>query len=152
MILAIFQWLVSWLPSFTIAKDGLAYLTRYYVFLKDREFGNIFIHHFHRSDLDIGTNGYGLLHCHPFPGLSFILFGGYREERRQADGSVSVKIVKPFTFHYVAQDTFHRVDLLDPRGAWTIFVTGSRKNKTWGFWDRVTKEYIPYTQIVGAIK
>lgn len=145
--------LVQLLPSFTITKDGLKYLTRYYVFLKDRVYANIFIHHFHRSDMDTGTNGLGLLHCHPFPGLSFVYFGGYREERRMPDGSVQVRIVKPWTFNYISRDTFHRVDLLDEKnGCWSIFFTGSRKNYTWYFWDRITNQYIHWTKVVGAIE
>src|SRR5271156_960880 len=102
------QWLAILLPSFTIAKDGLKYLTRYYFFLKDRRFANIFLHHFHRSDMDVGTDGYGLLHNHPWGGLSFILLGGYKEEKRNADGTISVKIVKPFTFNFISRSTFHR--------------------------------------------
>jgi len=148
-------WLWAHWPSFTITKDGIPYLTRFYVFLKDRVFGNIFVHFFHRSDMDIGTNGLGLLHNHPFRGtsISFILSGGYREERRAADGSVYSKLVKPFTFNVLREGDFHRVDLLDEKkGCWTIFVVGSRKNRTWGFWDRVTKEYIPFEQVDGAIE
>jgi hypothetical protein len=148
------KWLVSFLPSFTISKDLKKYLTRYYVLLKDWEFGNIFIHHFHRSDLDMGLNGLGLLHCHPFSkSVSFILSGGYVEERRNKDGSVSKRIVKPFTFNFISNEDFHRVDLLnESKGAWSIFFTGSRKNRTWGFWDRTSKEYIPWEKVAGAIK
>ena len=146
--------LVNYLPSLTIAKDGVKYLTRFYVFLKDRVFGNIFIHHFHRSDMDIGKDGYGLLHSHPFSGsVSFILSGGYIEERRNEDGTVSKRIVKPFTFNFISNKDFHRVDLLDEKnGAWSIFFTGSRKNNTWGFWDRVSKEFIDWKQVVGAVE
>ena len=154
MLLAIVQWVAYKLPSFTIAKDGLAYLTRYYVFLKDRLYGNVFIHHFHRSDMDVGANGLGLLHCHPFGfSVSFIISGGYWEERRQKDGSVSRRLVRPFTFNWISNDVFHRVDLVDERaGAWSIFITGSRKNRTWGFWDRVSKQHIPFNEIEGSIE
>jgi hypothetical protein len=146
--------LVQKLPSFTISKDGIPYLTRYYAFLADREFGNIFIHHFHRSDMDIGVDGQGLLHSHPWSGLSFVLSGGYREERRNSDGSVSVKIVKPFSFNYISKNDFHRVDLLDEKkGAWTIFFTGPRSKKVdWYFWDRFLNKIIPWNEIPGAIK
>ena len=146
--------LVEKLPSFTITKDGKKYLTRYYVFLKDRVFGNIFIHHFHRSDMDTGTDGLGLLHCHPFDwSFSFVLSGGYIEERRRSDGSVYTKLVKPFSFNFISKKDFHRVDLLDEnRGAWTIFFTGSRKNNSWQFWDRTTKEFIDWKSVVGAIE
>jgi hypothetical protein len=153
-MLSLVKWIAKWLPSFTITKDGVKYLTRYYVFLKDRVFGNIFIHHFHRSDMDMGTNGYGLLHSHPFRfSVSFIISGGYREERRASDGTVYSRLVKPFTFNFISKKDFHRVDLLDEKeGAWSIFFTGSRKNNTWGFWDRVTKEFIPFEKVDGAIE
>ena len=149
-------WAVNKLPSFTIAKDGLAYLTRYYVFLKDRAFGNIFIHHFHRSDMDMGANGLGLLHNHPFPGLSFIISGGYKEERRFRD-IVYTRVIKPFSFNWISASDYHRVDLLDEeKGAWSIFITGRRfetnGNPAWGFWDRTTKEHIPFNQVPGAIE
>lgn len=147
------RWLWDHWPSFTISKDGIPYLTRFYLFLKDRVFGNIFIHFFHRSDMDMGTNGSGLLHNHPFRwSVSFVFWGGYREERRAPDGTVYTRIVKPFSFNWISSDVFHRVDLLDEKkGCWSIFITGSRKDMTWGFWDRITKEYIPFKAVPGAI-
>jgi len=148
------RWLFNHWPSFTIKKDGIPYLTRFYVFLRDWIYGNIFVHFFHRSDMDLGVNGLGLLHNHPFRwSVSFVLSGGYREERRAADGTVYTRIIKPFSFNWISKDVFHRVDLLDEKkGCWSIFLTGSRKNMTWGFWDRVTKEYIPFNTVAGAIE
>ena len=153
-MLRFIKWIASYLPSFTIAKDGLEYLTRYYVFLADRQFGNIFIHHFHRSDMDMGLNGLGLLHNHPFDwSFGFILSGGYIEERRREDGTVYKKIIRPFTFNFITKKDFHRVDLIDEtEGAWTLFFTGSRKNNSWGFWDRTSKEFIPFEKVDGAIE
>lgn len=153
-MLILIRSLVELLPSFTIAKEGKKYLTRYYVFLKDRIFGNIFIHHFHRSDMDMGANGLGLLHSHPFTrSVSLILSGGYWEERRQADGSITRRLVKPWTLNFISKDDFHRVDLVDEEnGVWTIFLTGSRKNNSWQFWDRTTNEFIEWEKITGAIK
>lgn len=142
------------LNSFTITKDGLAYLTRYYLFGEDRVFGNIFLHHFHRSDMDLGTDGFGLLHNHPFNwSFGFVLSGGYWEERRRPDGTIIKKKVRPFTFNFLSKKDFHRVDLIDEtQGAWTLFFTGSRKNNSWGFWDRITKEFIDWKSVVGAIE
>lgn len=142
------------LPSFSIVKDGKTYLDRFFLLLKDRERGNIFLHHFLSSDMDIGTDQFGLLHNHPFNwSFSFVLTGGYWEERRESDGTVSKKKVKPFTFNFISKKDFHRVDLLDEKnGAWTIFFTGSRKGNTWCFWDRVTKEFIDWKKVDGAIE
>lgn len=146
--------LIQRLPSITISKDGNDYLTRYFVFLKDRIFANIFVHHFHRSDMDIGENGLGLLHSHPFErSVSFVLSGGYREERRAADGTIYTKLVKPFSFNFISKKDFHRVDLLNEKdGAWSIFFTGSRRNNSWQFWDRTTNQFIDWKDVVGAIE
>jgi len=146
--------LIKLLPSITISKDAKDYLTRYFVFLKDRQFGNIFIHHFHRSDMDMGVDGFGLLHCHPWPGLSFIIWGGYKEEVREIDGTVSTRVIKPFTFNYIAKSKFHRVDLLnEEKGTWSIFFTGPRsKESEWYFWDRVLNKTIFWKEIDGAIE
>jgi len=104
--------------------------------------------------MDLGTGGFGLLHNHPFNwSVSFVLKGGYKEERRAADGTVYTKIVKPFSFNWITKDVFHRVDLLDENeGCWSIFLTGSRRGNTWGFWDRVTKAFIPFNTVAGAIE
>lgn len=138
-------------PSITIPKlDGSPYLTRYFLLLKDRVFGNLFLHHFHSSDMDYDSDGEGgityLLHNHPFKwSVSFVLSGGYTEERRDQYGLVYTRIVKPFTFNFISDKVFHRVQLLDEKkGAWTLFLTGSRKNKSWGFWNRKTKVYKDY--------
>ena len=127
--------LISKLPSYTITVGGKPYLTRYYLFLKDRKFGNIYFHHFHSSDQ--GDE----LHSHPFLfGLSFVFSGGYSEESKNKDGSVSRKLFKAPTFNFITNKNFHRVDLLDElSGAWSIFVAGPR-TKDWYFWDRHTNE------------
>ena len=98
--------LLSYIPHTTIVINGKNYLTRWWLFWKDREFGNIFIHKFHQSDLDISPeNGTFLLHSHRWPSLSFIIKGGYEEERRNPDNTISTKIVKPFHFNYLPADT-----------------------------------------------
>ena len=131
------------------------YLSRFYVFLADREFGNIFIHEFHSSDLDVGEGGHGLLHNHPFKwSFSFVLVNGYWEERLNPDQTVSKKFVKPFSFNFLSRKDFHRVDLVDGnKKAWTIFVTGPRSSRgSWGFYDRVTKQYRDWTTSPNAVK
>jgi hypothetical protein len=70
------RWLESRLPKTTITVNGKPYLTRCYLFGKDRTWGNIYLHHFHSSDQ--GDE----LHNHPWVwGLSLVLAGGYYEER-----------------------------------------------------------------------
>ncbi len=146
-------WLSKYLPHFTIPdSDGNPYLTRYYLFGKDRAFGNIFLHHFHQDDKDMGTDGEKLLHNHPWPfSFSIILAGGYSEERLQPDGTIRRKDYPAGSFNYMNDKHFHRVDLLEEDG-WSLFFTGWRSEKrSWGFWDRVTKEYTDFTKYSKAI-
>ena len=147
------------LPHITIPNtDGSPYLTRYFLFGADRKLCNVFIHHFHSSDLDKGTGGYGLLHSHPWLGFSLILSGGYIEERMRMysindknHSAISSKVVLPLSFNYLARNDLHRVDLIG-KDAWSIFFTGSRSAKRdWFFWDRITKKKIDWREKVGAV-
>lgn len=143
--------LVALLPSTTITVGGVPYLTRYYVFLKDRGWGNVYIHHFHSSDQ--GTE----LHNHPWKwGLSLVLEDGYFEDRssdsefweRDIDPEPLIKQpvtverreVRPGTINFIRPKDFHRVDLRSPSGAWSVFIAGPRID-TWGFLNRETGEY-----------
>lgn len=162
------QRLVSLLPHTTITINGKPYLTRYYVFGKDRTWGNIYIHHFHSSDQGLE------LHNHPWKwGFSIVVSGGYFEERsrnpyrweKRGDpmpfnplgqdediwiptGSpwppkvvIERRDVRPGTINIIWPTDFHRVDLKDEaRGAWSLFFAGPR-TKDWGFLDRETAEY-----------
>ena len=93
---------------------------------------NLFLHKFHRSDDD------GALHSHPWSwSLSFVLVAGYSEERRVIDKVVR-RFVRPFTFNFLRNSTYHRVDLIDGREAWTLVLVGPRVS-TWYFWDREKK-------------
>ena len=94
------------------------------------------VHRFHRGDLDRE------LHNHPWEwALSFVVAGGYREERRIGPRTVW-RIVPPLSFNWIGKDDFHRVALLE-KDAWTIFLTGP-KTSSWGFWSRETDEVIPW--------
>lgn len=148
------EWLAKYLPSFTIpTPDGKPYLTRYYLFGADRKWANIFLHHFHSSDMDMAPSGTYYLHNHPWPfGLSLILVGGYNEERRQTNDTIRVKKYPALSFNYLNDQHFHRVELLENDG-WSLFFTGWRsKKRSWGFWDRVTKEYLDFKNFAKAIE
>jgi hypothetical protein len=74
--MGLLAWLERVLPKTTITVNGKPYLTRCYLFGKDRAWGNVYLHHFHSSDQ--GDE----LHNHPWVwGLSLVLAGGYSEER-----------------------------------------------------------------------
>jgi len=85
MLHRLLSWLESWLPKTTITVNGKPYLTRCYLFGKDRKWGNIYLHHFHSSDQ--GDE----LHNHPWTGLSFVLAGGYSEEKVSNPFFIDVK-------------------------------------------------------------
>jgi hypothetical protein len=149
MIRRLCQWLASFLPSITIPDtEGNPYLTRYFLLGQERKYFNIFLHHFHASDKDHADNGTLLLHNHPWRlSLSFILLGGYEEERRQPDDSIIRAQFPAGSFNYINDGHFHRVDLLEGDG-WSIFMTGWRRgaDSSWGFWDRQTRTYIPFRE------
>lgn len=119
------------------------YLSRWYMIGKRRgeeegvkdtleRYFNLFLHRFHRSDDD------GALHNHPWAwSLSFVLVGGYWEEKRIGDRVVRRR-VRPFTFNFIRGSDYHRVDLIE-EDAWSLFLVGPRVS-TWFFWDREHKE------------
>jgi hypothetical protein len=151
------QWLLCWLvwlgtrrwPARVIpARDNKdLYLTRYYLLGgPDTEgmehHGNkagwgLYLHHFHRSD-DAGD-----LHNHPWKwSISFILRGGYWEDR--VDGR---RFRAPWTFNFIRNSTFHRVDLAE-KDAWTLFFAGPRVG-SWGFKDAKTDRFVPWRKYLG---
>ena len=101
------------------------YLTRYYLFLKDRDRFpfNIFLHNFHKGDLDD-------LHDHPWPYFALIIRGGYWEhtpEGRFWRGAGH--------FRFSSADSLHRIELEPGVDTWTIFCPGPHV-KDWGFVDQ----------------
>lgn len=116
---------------------------------------NIYLHKFHRGDDDEA------LHNHPWKwSVSFILAGGYAEERRvpaseglppnKAWDTVERRLVLPFTFNIIRDNDFHRVDLLE-EDAWSIFFAGP-KTQNWGFWDRDTNKFWPWREFIFGLR
>lgn len=141
-------------PHETIKIDGEPYLTRYYITGKnDRKVGegrSIFLHQFHSSDQ--GRE----LHNHPYAGTSYILKGGYYEERMYGMGKADVngeyseftEVTRtwyaPGAVNEIQLNAFHRTDLGESgEECWTLFITGDRV-KSWGFINRETKEFFVY--------
>lgn len=136
-----------------IPETGPLYLARYFLY-PDKLVGGdkededatpvgAYLHFFARSDADHE------LHNHPWEwGLSFILTGGYTEERRMADGTIRVRTFGPGRVNFLRANTYHRVDLLDEdRGAWTLFIRGPR-TQSWGFWCRHTGTFTAWREFV----
>jgi len=129
------------------------YLTRYYIFLKDRKKFpfNIFIHNFHRSDPDD-------LHDHPWPYATLILKGGYWEWIPQYNEVHKIingerKIWRgPGHFRVCRPNSYHRIELEPNVDCWTLFMPGPQK-RDWGFlthknWDWTTFEWVQHENYI----
>lgn len=138
-------------------EGGEAYLSRYFLFRGPKsadgsnpydEFGrpksnivrtnkwSFVLHHFHKSDSTTKLHDHGWTW-----GLSFMLAGGYMEEKL-VDGKVITKKVKAFTFNFIRPNEFHRVELIE-KDAWSLFFCGPR-TKEWNYKDRKTFKIIPW--------
>jgi hypothetical protein len=140
-------------PSRIITRgDAEPYLVRHYILRRSwlaaqfSWFPSVYLHHFLRGDDEEE------LHNHPWgTSVSFILAGGYREERRDGN-AVRTRIVRPGMVNIIRGDDFHKVELLDPvKGAWTIFISGTRA-QDWGFWHPETSEYLSWREHVARRK
>ncbi len=101
------------------------YLTRYYLFLKDRKWFpfNIFLHNFHKSDPDD-------LHDHPWPFITIILKGGYWEHTPKGKFWRGAG-----TINWAGSKSLHRVELEPGVDTWTLFMPGPTVRE-WGFIDK----------------
>jgi len=101
------------------------YLTRYYLFLKDRKWFpfNIFLHNFHKSDPDD-------LHDHPWPFITIILKGGYWEHTPKGKFWRGAG-----TINWAGSKSLHRVELEPGLDTWTLFIPGPTVRE-WGFIDK----------------
>ena len=101
------------------------YLTRYYLFLKDRKWFpfNIFLHNFHKSDPDD-------LHDHPWPFVTIILKGGYWEHTPKGKFWRGAG-----TINWAGSKSLHRVELEPGLDTWTLFIPGPTVRE-WGFVDK----------------
>ena len=111
------------------------YLTRYYLFLKDRKRFpfNIFLHNFHKGDPDD-------LHDHPWCWATFIVRGGYWEHTPEG------KFWRgPGTFRVARSTARHRIELEPGVDVWTLFMVGP-KIREWGFYP--DGKWIPWHQYI----
>lgn len=124
-------------------EDGSPYLLRIYLFHILRSFFRAyFLHYFFRGDLDRE------LHNHPWDESdSWILFGGYIEERQgPGGGPIERRAFLPGDRNHLRANDFHRVDLIRPEfGCWTLFRAG-KGVQSWGFRDAATLQYEPHQE------
>lgn len=186
---SLLSWFVSFakLPKRTITRDdGKPYLERWYLWgepggLKYFPEGQTemrwwqraltglsctYVHRFVASDDDEE------LHNHPWEATSYILAGGYIEERRIAvpgsddvpehfthriGGAVLqfrtkrrtvVQVFRPWSRNYIFAETFHKVTLIED-DAWSVIVCG-KKVGTWGFLNVETGKFLHWRDHVAA--
>jgi len=155
--------------KYVIYDKGEPYLTRYYLAYKDQVDGertdipgNIFLHHFHKSDSPV-------FHDHPFSYLTIILKGGYWEHKPDHEGfdrrvwrgpgsiirspKSKVKNLQlttsnkpdgdgPTTQTAVIPTNAHWIELPEGIETWTLFFRGRKVNDElgrddWGFYPDV---------------
>lgn len=117
------QWLLKRLDSRVIAAScpdgtmGPPLMTRYFLVRRTR--WGVFLHHFHRSDVDI-------LHDHPWTFITLLLSGGYWEttDRGRFWRRRFILLYRPATYRH-----FIEVE----RPVWTLVVR-FRRQREWGFW------------------
>lgn len=129
--------------------DGELYLTRYYVFLKERaKFPfNVFLHKFHKSD-DL------VYHDHPWSYATLILRGGYWEwipVFNDQNQMIAETVVwrGPGSFRISSARSFHRIELEPGVECWTLFMPGI-KTRDWGFWVR--NQWVQWEQYLAQRK
>lgn len=113
-------------------STGYPYLTRYILFKSS--YFNMYIHKFLSSDEDRA------LHDHPWNSFGLILWGSYMEHvpldyEKWKKGDRTEKIIKRnfLNFVYRPAETIHRIELIDNKPVWTLFIT-TGKWREWGFW------------------
>lgn len=146
--------------KYVIYDKGEPYLTRYYLAYKDQVDGertdipgNIFLHHFHKSDSPV-------YHDHPFSYTTLILRGGYWEHKPnyfgedtktwRGPGSIirsnrneKTRVANLITYADIPKN-LHWVEIPEGMETWTLFIRGKKYNDhlgrdDWGFYPDVFK-------------
>lgn len=113
--------------AYTIETDGSPYLTRILLSrllkLKDKLGVGVYIHKFHRPDIDRH------LHNHPWTRAFSVILSGSYIETRLAGTTTATRRVR--WFNSLTQHDYHKVESLEG-DVWTLFITGARV-QDWGF-------------------
>lgn len=124
-------------PDLVITHPGadVPYLQRWYIVPRNDRM-NVYLHRFLRSDDDRA------LHDHPWPNISWLLEGEYREHTPQG------------VFHrsagcYVMREPTdsHRIELIDDQPVTSLFFTGP-KEREWGF--HCPQGWVHWQEFLGA--
>lgn len=111
------------------------YLLRWHIIPRNKYF-NIYLHKFLRDDEDRAR------HCHPWASLSLLLSGSYIEDTVRGR-----KLYKTWRLIYREATYTHRIELIDNKPAWTLFITGP-KVRDWGF--HCPKGWIPWWEFTAG--
>jgi hypothetical protein len=95
------------------------YLTRYRV-LQTPWFG-IYVHRFD------GPDSRPTLHDHPWPFVSLVLWGGYRERRSYGPTDTRIRML-----NLKRATDVHYIRVLDRTPTWTLMLVG-RRQRVWGY-------------------
>jgi hypothetical protein len=122
-----------------IHPNGKPYLDRYFAAGWSPTNGKsgpaVFLHHFLSSDPD------DAVHSHPWGwSASLILTGGYREERCDGSGQMTVRTYQPGDINVLEPEAKHRIDLLGA-DCWTLFMAGNFE-QAWAFESRCGTHHI----------
>jgi hypothetical protein len=110
-------------PDFVVENPTGPYLRRWWIIPRNKWF-NVYLHHFLQSDDDRA------LHDHPWTfNISILLKGHYLEHR------LGGKVRRRRRFIPIIRigKAPHRVELIENKPVWTVFITG-RVVREWGFY------------------
>jgi len=118
-------------------QDHAPYLERYHLLKLPFNY-QVYLHRFVASDPGRG------LHNHPWNSACSLVLSGEYEEIRMADTSnnhaLQSRRVCAGRFNWIDGTVFHRINLIDNREVWTLFIHGS-KAKSWGFLQKRRRRY-----------
>ncbi|SRR6266536_3971013 len=82
------------------------------------------------------------LHNHPWKwSVALVIAGSYSEERAVADNGVVKRLIRAGRINFISKNTFHRINDVSPKGAWTIYIHGPRAQCD-GFLTKVSEAWI----------
>lgn len=125
-------------PDLIVGSRERPYLMRWWLIPRNPVF-NVYLHLFLRSDDDRA------LHDHPWWSVSLMLRGTLREHTIDAGGVHRRRLIHAGNVRVRSSRFAHRLELITPQPAWTIFITGPVMRE-WGF--HCTKGWVPHGDFV----
>lgn len=133
-------------------ESRVCYMTRIIIGYQHRSWKQLYIHIFHREDMDRDP------HDHPFGFWTFPLWKGYWEEVFEHDeygiGCFKMVWVAPWRWHFRPAEHSHRI-VATGNGKWPLVtvVIRTKNERRWGFWTRMNnggarREHTPFREYV----